>query len=116
MADGFIWGRGALDDKASLMGILESVEALIEEGFIPKRTIYLAFGQDEEVGGEFGAQAIAHKLESQNEELELVLGNTEKSSIASYYRQFSTNNKIKIIKLKQILSVCWLGPIIRSEK
>lgn len=73
VADGFIWGRGALDDKASLMGILESVEALIEEGFIPKRTIYLAFGQDEEVGGEFGAQAIAHKLESQNEELELVL-------------------------------------------
>ena len=73
VANGYIHGRGALDDKSSMMGILESVEYLIEEGFIPKRTIYLAFGQDEEVGGEFGAQAIAHKLEAQNVSLEIVL-------------------------------------------
>ena len=58
LVDGYIWGRGALDDKASLMGILESAERLLGEGFVPPRDIYLGFGADEEVGGE-GAKAMA---------------------------------------------------------
>lgn len=57
--DGYIWGRGALDDKVSVLGILEAVEALIAEGFRPRRSIYLAFGHDEEIDGENGAKAIA---------------------------------------------------------
>lgn len=67
-----IWGRGSCDDKINLIGIMESVEKLLKEGFQPKRTIYLAFGHDEEVGG-LGAQAIAAELKSQNVEAELVL-------------------------------------------
>jgi len=59
IADGFIWGRGAMDDKASLAGILEATEWLLREGFSPSRSIYLAFGQDEEIGGDQGARAIA---------------------------------------------------------
>ena len=62
IADGFIWGRGALDDKNSVMAIMEAVEALINLGYQPKRTLLLAFGHDEEVGGELGAKAIAAKL------------------------------------------------------
>ncbi|MBS1241101.1 MAG: Gly-Xaa carboxypeptidase, partial [Gemmatimonadetes bacterium] len=62
IADGFIWGRGALDDKAGMMGILEAVEALLSQGYQPARTIYLAFGHDEEVGGVYGARAIADTL------------------------------------------------------
>jgi len=57
--DGYIWGRGAWDDKGNLMGILEAVESLAETGFKPQRTIYLAFGHDEENGGAEGAGAIA---------------------------------------------------------
>ncbi len=58
IAGGFVWGRGALDDKTSLVTILAAVESLLEEGFAPARTVLLAFGHDEEVGGR-GAQAIA---------------------------------------------------------
>lgn len=57
--DGEIWGRGALDDKASVMAIMEAVEHLVATGFQPRRTIYLAFGHDEEVGGAEGARRIA---------------------------------------------------------
>lgn len=63
VADGFVWGRGTLDDKGSLMGLLEAAETLLAAGFTPKRTVYFAFGHDEEVGGELGARAIARTLE-----------------------------------------------------
>ncbi len=71
--DGYIWGRGALDDKSSLMGILEAVETLLNEGFKPPRTVYLAFGQDEEIGGKQGAEKIATLLENRSVKLEYVL-------------------------------------------
>jgi carboxypeptidase PM20D1 len=61
---GYVWGRGAMDDKGALVAILESVEKLVSSGFRPKRTIYLAFGHDEEVGGERGAKAIAELLKA----------------------------------------------------
>jgi carboxypeptidase PM20D1 len=59
IADGFIWGRGTLDDKASVIAIMEAVEWLVSQGFEPRRTIYLAFGHDEELGGFSGAESIA---------------------------------------------------------
>lgn len=62
IADGFVWGRGALDDKGSLIAIFEAVEQLVAAGFAPQRTIYLAFGHDEEVGGDHGAAALTELL------------------------------------------------------
>ena len=62
IADGFVWGRGALDDKLAVLAILEAVEALLRDGFRPRRTIYLAFGHDEERGGGDGARLIAERL------------------------------------------------------
>ena len=62
IAGGEVWGRGALDDKANLFCILEAVEGLLAEGFRPRRGVLLAFGHDEEVGGEDGALAIAELL------------------------------------------------------
>jgi len=59
IADGFVWGRGALDDKGPLIAICEAVEGLLARGYAPKRSVVLAFGYDEEVGGENGAQQIA---------------------------------------------------------
>src|SRR5262245_55187795 len=41
VADGSVWGRGAIDDKAGVLGLLEAVEALIGSGFTPARTVYL---------------------------------------------------------------------------
>lgn len=73
VTDGYIWGRGAWDDKGSLLAILEAVERLAAQGFRPRRTIYLAFGHDEENGGESGAKAIAALLASRGERLGFVL-------------------------------------------
>lgn len=73
IADGFIWGRGSMDIKVGVVGILEAVEHLIKEGFTPTRTLYLAFGHDEEVGGLNGASHIASLLKSRNISLEYVL-------------------------------------------
>lgn len=67
-----IWGRGTCDDKINLIGILEAVEKLLNEDFQPKRTIYLAFGHDEEVGGT-GARAIAADLKRQGVRADLVI-------------------------------------------
>ena len=73
ISDGFIWGRGAIDNKSAVVGILEAVEILLSDGFRPQRTVYLAFGHDEEVGGTKGASAIAALLKIRNVELEMVL-------------------------------------------
>ena len=62
ITDDLIIGRGTMDDKSSLMAIMESVEMLLAENFTPSRTIYLAFGHDEEVGGSKGAAGIAAHL------------------------------------------------------
>jgi carboxypeptidase PM20D1 len=61
---GYVWGRGTIDDKGPLIAIAEAVERLIGEGFAPRRTVMLALGHDEEVGGPRGATAIAELLAS----------------------------------------------------
>jgi carboxypeptidase PM20D1 len=61
-AGGAIWGRGTMDDKSSLVAILESVETLLKAGYRPRRTVVLAFGHDEEVGGWRGAAQVAALL------------------------------------------------------
>ena len=68
-----IWGRGTIDDKIGVIGILEAVEQLLKEGYTPSRDIYLAFGHDEEIGGEQGAIAIASYLKSKGVQAEYVL-------------------------------------------
>ena len=73
IADGFVWGRGTLDDKQNVLSILESVEMLLNENFQPKRTIYLAFGHDEEIGGKNGAVNIAKLLKERGIQAEFIL-------------------------------------------
>ena len=63
IADGFVWGRGTLDDKVGVLAALEAVESLVARGYRPRRTVYLAFGDDEEVEGH-GAAAIVALLKS----------------------------------------------------
>jgi carboxypeptidase PM20D1 len=68
-----IWGRGAVDDKSSLISIMEAVEKLLQQGFVPARTIYIAFGHDEEVAGRRGARAISTWMREQKIRPALVL-------------------------------------------
>lgn len=60
-----LWGRGAIDDKVSVIAIMESLEHLLKEGFRPARDLYIAIGHDEEIGGLNGAKTIAAYLEEQ---------------------------------------------------
>jgi carboxypeptidase PM20D1 len=61
--DGRIFGRGTLDDKVGVLGLLEAVEQLLAEGYKPRRGVVLAFGHDEEIGGLHGAAAIAARMQ-----------------------------------------------------
>ena len=72
IADGFIWGRGTLDIKEMVFGILEAAEYLLSRGRSFRRTAYLAFGDDEETLNR-GSLAIAETLKSRGVRLEFVL-------------------------------------------
>jgi carboxypeptidase PM20D1 len=73
IAEGFVYGRGTLDDKVTVIGVLEAVEHLLKQNYQPNRSFYLAFGHDEEISGRYGAQQIASLLESRKVELEYVM-------------------------------------------
>ena len=72
--NGYLWGRGSLDDKVSVIASLEAMETLLQEGYAPERTLLFAFGHDEEIGGKQGAKKIAQHLKQKNIELEYVIG------------------------------------------
>ncbi|MEG1932009.1 MAG: M20/M25/M40 family metallo-hydrolase, partial [Pygmaiobacter sp.] len=61
--EGELWGRGTIDTKITLMGVLESAQTLIKQGFVPQNDLYFAFAGDEEVSGT-GAQAAVERLRS----------------------------------------------------
>lgn len=73
IAEGFVWGRGTLDIKSGVIGALEAVEYLLKQGYTPRRTVLLAFGHDEEVGGRLGTSAIVTELQKRGVVLEAVL-------------------------------------------
>ena len=62
VADGRIYGRGTLDDKVGVLGLLEAAQQLLAEGFEPRRGIVFAFGHDEEISGHDGASALAARM------------------------------------------------------
>ncbi len=64
IADGSVYGRGALDDKGPLIVILEAVENLLADGFVPARDVYLSFGGNEETYGA-AAETIAASFTGQ---------------------------------------------------
>ncbi|KAH6942770.1 hypothetical protein HPB50_010089 [Hyalomma asiaticum] len=74
VVDGEIWGRGAIDAKDILMGIMEALEFRLEQGDLPRRSLFLAFGHDEEVEGRDGAAAIGRTLRDKGvKQLEFIL-------------------------------------------
>ena len=73
VVDQVIWGRGAVDIKSGVMASLEAIEAMLAKGRQPKRTLYLAFGHDEEIGGLQGAKRIAGELERRGLQFDFIL-------------------------------------------
>ncbi len=73
IADGYVWGRGTMDDKINIIGLLQAAEDMLAAGIQPKRDIYFAFGHDEEQGGLDGAYEIARVLEARGLEFEFLV-------------------------------------------
>jgi carboxypeptidase PM20D1 len=62
IVDGFIWGRGTLDIKNQLIGIMDAAETLLHQGYRPERTILFGMGHDEETGGVNGCKVMGQLL------------------------------------------------------
>ncbi len=73
VAEGQIWGRGSLDNKSSLIGILEATERLIVKGFEPARDIYILSGHDEETSGYQGSRVAVSLLEKRGVKIETIV-------------------------------------------
>lgn len=73
ITDKYIYGRGAMDVQSGVLAIHEAVEALLNKDVVPERTIYLGFGHDEEIDGEFGACEISRLLQERGVTLEFLL-------------------------------------------
>ena len=73
VVDDVLHGRGTLDDKGSLLGWLEAIESLLEEGRRPRHDFVFAFGHDEEIGGDAGARVLAERLRADGERFACVL-------------------------------------------
>ena len=73
VADNMVWGRGALDDKSTVMALMEAMELTLAKGEKLQRTVYFSFGHDEEVGGKQGAAQIAKYFAEQDISFEFVL-------------------------------------------
>ncbi|XP_069612354.1 N-fatty-acyl-amino acid synthase/hydrolase PM20D1 [Ranitomeya imitator] len=71
--DGYIYGRGALDDKSCLIGVLQALDLLLKRDYKPKRSFYIGLGHDEEVSGHKGAMKIVEKLQSRGVKLLFVM-------------------------------------------
>ncbi|XP_027876762.1 N-fatty-acyl-amino acid synthase/hydrolase PM20D1.2 isoform X1 [Xiphophorus couchianus] len=71
--DDFIYGRGTIDDKCSVMGILQALEYLLIRGYAPRRGFYIGFGHDEEIRGFHGAKNIVHVMKERGVKLLFVL-------------------------------------------
>ncbi|MFN4298306.1 MAG: M20/M25/M40 family metallo-hydrolase [Thermaurantimonas sp.] len=71
--NGYVYGRGAIDNKTPCIAILETVENLLAYGIRPKRTLLISLGHDEEIGGDDGAVHVVKLLEKRNIRPALVL-------------------------------------------
>lgn len=71
----YVWGRGALDMKGHLICVLEAVESLLAEGFVPEQDVYLCFGHTEEIVAAKlgGAIAIMEELKERGIQLDFVI-------------------------------------------
>ncbi|MGI6150675.1 MAG: M20 family peptidase [Christensenellales bacterium] len=70
--DGVLWGRGTIDTKVTLCGVMEAAESLMAQGFVPEHDIYFSFAGDEETSS-LDAPAIVEELKNRGVKPALVV-------------------------------------------
>ncbi|MGI6161121.1 MAG: M20/M25/M40 family metallo-hydrolase [Christensenellales bacterium] len=73
IADGYIWGRGAIDMKGIVVAIFEALEEKLSNGDAPQRGICVALGHNEETAHESGAIETAKMLKDRGYEFEFIM-------------------------------------------
>ena len=63
--DGWVWGRGALDDKGGVTMLLSAFLRAKAEGYIPQGDVILTIVSDEEAGGNYGAKYLVENHANQ---------------------------------------------------
>ena len=72
IAEDRVWGRGTVDTKGALFCIFQSLEELIQEGYLPNVDVYIASSNTEEVAGD-GAPKIVKYLSDNNVHLQFLI-------------------------------------------
>jgi carboxypeptidase PM20D1 len=96
--DNFIYGRGTIDDKGSLISILESTELLLKQDFIPETDIYFVFGHDEEISGLKGAKVVAKLFEDRKISPSFVL---DEGGIITEYKVPGLNKTAAVVGIAE---------------
>lgn len=124
LAEGKIWGRGAVDTKSSFCAILEAVESLLAEGFVPARDVYILSSFSEEIAGngapdavqwlkengvtvglviDEGGAVLESPLPSMNKDL-LAIGISERSSVRFLMEATAGKGKNALANLSEFVS------------
>jgi acetylornithine deacetylase/succinyl-diaminopimelate desuccinylase-like protein len=106
-ADGFIWGRGALDMKCGVAMMVAAIIRARTEDVIPGGDILLAVLSDEEAGGDFGARYL---VDSHPEEFKGV-----RYAIGEFggYSMHIGGKKFYPIQIAE-KTACWLKAVFRG--
>ncbi len=94
----FIYGRGSVDDKSSVIALLEATELALKNHWQPERSLYYVIGHDEEVGGLRGAQSIAKAFQDQGLKFDFIL---DEGGIITNGSKLGIQNDVALIGIAQ---------------
>lgn len=98
IAEGYIWGRGAIDMKGMLAAEMESVEYLLRQGYKPKRDIYIALGFDEERMGSLGAKNMVESLKQRCVSFDFVI---DEGGVIADGKEFGIDGKLALVCISE---------------
>jgi acetylornithine deacetylase/succinyl-diaminopimelate desuccinylase-like protein len=107
IADGYIWGRGALDMKGGVAMMLAAFLRAKAEGLSPSGDVVLAILSDEEGGGDYGAKYLVENHPEQFKGIRYALGEAGGSRI-----YFGKKKLYPIMVAEK--QICWMKAYIRG--